>query len=367
MNLKQWIEDKIRENSWEQRLNEDSPYEDNASIIAKLSKVPKTKIKAKRYGYKTPKKIEISNEVPEINEKKNKEASKLAEKYNDAFEYEDFGITNETPWIDGVGYTEEPKSVYEDMSLLSRGFKPHTGKEYNNALKDFLMEGVDEGFQTKSEAMDQFRNSKVDPSVFTKKDVQKYEDLFGNLDKDEIIVTNKYSDEYIPSEYKTAVDLYNDIPKTYKLYENPDFAWENLEKELPEVSEFGTELKPYNKKKDGYNKHPLYKWYLDQDNAGNKYATTLKDFESVFDATAPIDNIEGATRWGLTDWGDKASKHVAKMDDISKENRYYIMKQIAEGIDKIKNRTDLSSEQKTKLLEKFRTNMNKEIDLMKDF
>lgn len=35
MNLKQWIEDKIRENSWEQRLNEDSPYEDNAILLAK--------------------------------------------------------------------------------------------------------------------------------------------------------------------------------------------------------------------------------------------------------------------------------------------------------------------------------------------
>lgn len=46
MNLKQWIEDKIRENSWEQRLNEDSPYEDNALSIAKaiLKKTKKGKI-----------------------------------------------------------------------------------------------------------------------------------------------------------------------------------------------------------------------------------------------------------------------------------------------------------------------------------
>ena len=229
------------------------------------------------------------------------------------------------------------------------------------------MEGVDEGFPTKAEAMDQYRNSKVKPSVFTDKDIQKYNNLFGNLDKDEIIVTNNYTDEYIPDEYKTAVDLYNDIPKTYNLYENPDFAWENNEAELPEISKFRTKLKPYNKKEDGYYRHPLYEWYLDQNKVGNKYATTLKDFESVFDATAPIDNIEGATRWGLTDWGDKANKHVAKMDDISKANRYIIMKRIAEGIDKIKNRTDLSSEEKTELLEKFRTNMNKEIDAMRDF
>ena len=367
MNLKQWIEDKIRENSWEQRLNEDSPYEDNASLIAKLSKVPKTKIKAKRYGYKTPKKIEISDVAPEMDEKKYKEANKLSEKYSDAFEYGDIDVTEYTPWLTNAEYTEPPKSVYEYMSMVSRGLKPYTGKEYNNALKDYLMEGVDEGFQTKAEAMDQYRNSKVKPSVFTDKDVQKYENLFGNLDKDEIIVTNNYTDEYIPDEYKTAVDLYNDIPKTYNLYENPDFAWENIEAELPEVSEYRTELKPYNKNKDDYYSHPLYKWYLDQNNAGNKYATTLKDFESVFDATAPIDNIEGATRWGLTDWGDKANKHVAKMDDISNENRYIIMKRIAEGIDNIKNRTDLSSEDKIKLLVKFRNDMNREIDAMKDF
>ena len=82
MNLKQWIEDKIRENSWEQRLNEDSPYEDNASLIAKLSKVPKTKIKAKRYGYKTPKEIEISDVAPEMDEKKYKEANKQEERNN---------------------------------------------------------------------------------------------------------------------------------------------------------------------------------------------------------------------------------------------------------------------------------------------
>ena len=35
MNLREWIEDKIRENSWENRLNEESPYEDNAISIAK--------------------------------------------------------------------------------------------------------------------------------------------------------------------------------------------------------------------------------------------------------------------------------------------------------------------------------------------
>ena len=367
MNLKQWIEDKIRENSWEQRLNEDSPYEDNASLIAKLSKVPKTKIKAKRYGYKTPKKIEISDVAPEMDEKKNKEANKLAGKYYDAFEYKDLNVLEDTPWLNSTEYIEPPKSVYEDMSMFSRNFRPYTGKEFNEFLKDYLMEGVEEGFQTKAEAMKEFRNSKVKPSVFTDKDVQKYNNLFGNLDKDEIIVSNNYTDEYIPDEYKTAVDLYNDIPKTYNLYKNPDFAWEYIEKELPEISEFRTELKPYNKKKDGYDRHPLYEWYLDQNDVGNKYATTLKDFESVFDATAPIDNIEGATRWGLTDWGDKANKHVAIMDDISKENRYRIMKHIAEGIDKIKNRTDLSSEEKIKLLEKFRTSMNKEIEFMKDF
>lgn len=367
MNLRQWIEDKIRENSWEQRLNEDSPYEDNASIMAKLSKVPKTKIKAKRYGYKTPKKIEISDVAPEMDEKKYKEASKLAEKYNDAFEYDELNVIENTPWLTDATYTEYPKSVYENMSMVSRGFKPYTGKEYNRSLKDYLMDGVNEGFLTKAEAMNNYRNSKVKPSVFTNKDVQKYNNLYGNLDKDEIIVTNNFTDEYIPDEYKTAVDLYNDIPKTYNLYDNPDFAWENLEAELPEVRDFTMELKPYNKKKYGYDKHPLYKWYLDQNDVGNKYATTLKDFESVFDATAPIDNIEGATRWGLTDWGDKANKHVVKMNDITKENRYSIMKRIAKGIDNIKNRTDLSSEDKIELLKKFRYDMNREIDAMKDF
>ena len=35
MNLREWIEDKIRENSWENRLNEESPYEANAISIAK--------------------------------------------------------------------------------------------------------------------------------------------------------------------------------------------------------------------------------------------------------------------------------------------------------------------------------------------
>lgn len=35
MNLREWLEDKIRENSWENRLNEESPYEDNAISIAK--------------------------------------------------------------------------------------------------------------------------------------------------------------------------------------------------------------------------------------------------------------------------------------------------------------------------------------------
>lgn len=35
MNFREWIEDKIRENSWENRLNEESPYEDNAISIAK--------------------------------------------------------------------------------------------------------------------------------------------------------------------------------------------------------------------------------------------------------------------------------------------------------------------------------------------
>lgn len=367
MNLKEWIEDKIRENSWEQRLNEDSPYEDIVSIIAKLSKVPKTKIKAKRYGYKTPKKIEISDVAPEMDEKKYKEANKLAEKYNDAFEYSDLDIIEETPWLSSVEYTEPPKSVYENMSMFSRGFKPYTGKEYNKFLKDYLMESVDEGYITKAEGMDNYSNSKVKPSVFTNKDIQKYNNLFGNLDKDEIIVTNNITDEYIPDEYKTAVDLYNDIPKTYNLYGNPDFAWEYIEAELPKINEFRTDLKPYNKKKDGYDRHPLYKWYLDQNDVGNKYATTLKDFESVFDATAPIDNIEGATRWGLTDWGDKANKHVAIMDDISTENRYSIMKRIAKGIDNIKNRTDLSYKEKIELLVKFRNEMNREIDAMKDF
>ncbi len=35
MDLREWLEDKIRENSWEHRLNEESPYEDNAISIAK--------------------------------------------------------------------------------------------------------------------------------------------------------------------------------------------------------------------------------------------------------------------------------------------------------------------------------------------
>ena len=35
MNLREWLEDKIRENSWENRLNEESPYEANAISIAK--------------------------------------------------------------------------------------------------------------------------------------------------------------------------------------------------------------------------------------------------------------------------------------------------------------------------------------------
>lgn len=35
MSLREWIEDKIRENSWENRLEQDSPYEDNAISIAK--------------------------------------------------------------------------------------------------------------------------------------------------------------------------------------------------------------------------------------------------------------------------------------------------------------------------------------------
>lgn len=35
MDLREWLENKIRENSWEYRLNEESPYEDNAISIAK--------------------------------------------------------------------------------------------------------------------------------------------------------------------------------------------------------------------------------------------------------------------------------------------------------------------------------------------
>ena len=151
MNLKQWIEDKIRENSWEQRLNEDSPYEDNASLIAKLSKVPKKKVEE-------GKTVQVRDYLPEIDEKKQEILDRTGQSqhelsYPETGSYSDFSYDE-----DGANWRQYDKSNnmgsnYKDVfgDYKTTVYSP---KDHNAEFKDYLDEMVGEDMMDKSEARD---------------------------------------------------------------------------------------------------------------------------------------------------------------------------------------------------------------------
>ena len=190
MNLKQWIEDKIRENSWEQRLNEDSPYEDNASIIAKLSKVPKKKVKLKN-----GKTVQVRDYLPEIDEKKQEILDRTGQSqhelsYPETGSYSDFSYDE-----DGANWRQNEK--YNNMG---RNYKDVFGdykttvynpKYHNAEFKDYLDESVAEGYMNKSEARDLYADREYQGEKLKQanKDTKDYQKLINGLTEENAIVS----------------------------------------------------------------------------------------------------------------------------------------------------------------------------------
>lgn len=190
MNLKQWIEDKIRENSWEQRLNEDSPYEDNASLIAKLSKVPKKKVKLKN-----GKTVQVRDYLPEIDEKKQEildrtGKTQLELSYPETGSYSDFSYDEE-------GANWRPRESENNMGSNYRDVfgdyntTVYTPKDHNAEFKDYLYEGVDEGIMDRAEARDLYADREFQGEKLKQanKDVKEYKKLINGLTEENAIVS----------------------------------------------------------------------------------------------------------------------------------------------------------------------------------
>ena len=118
MDLREWLEDKIRENSWENRLNEESPYEANAISIAKPI------LKRAKNG-----KIAVD-----------KKRTKLAQEFAKKKGYDNYDLSNDEPFELRGGFTgdalggdysvfESDKKLFEDME-----------KEYPGITKDIILE-----------------------------------------------------------------------------------------------------------------------------------------------------------------------------------------------------------------------------------
>ena len=190
MNLREWLEDKIRENSWEQRLNEDSPYEDNASIIAKLSKVPKKKVKLKN-----GKTVQVRDYLPEIDEKKQEILDRTGQtqhelSYPETGQYRDFSYDEE-----GANWRPNDKdnNMGSNYRYVFGDYKDriYNPKDHNAEFKDYLDEGVDEGFMDKSEARNLyadriFQGEKLKQANRETKDYQK---LINGLTEENAIVS----------------------------------------------------------------------------------------------------------------------------------------------------------------------------------
>lgn len=230
MNLKQWIEDKIRENSWEQRLNEDSPYEDNASLIAKLSKVPKKKVKLKN-----GKTVQVRDYLPEIDEKKQEILDRTGQSqhelsYPETGSYSDFSYDE-----DGANWRQ-----YDKYNNMGNNYKDVFGdykttvyspKDHNAEFKDYLDEMVGEDMMDKSEARDLYADREYQGEKLKQanKDTKDYQKLINGLTEENAIVSPYKLEDKIDqftsdAEWKAKQERaakYRDYLKNkYKLPEN---------------------------------------------------------------------------------------------------------------------------------------------------
>ena len=235
MNLREWLEDKIRENSWEQRLNEDSPYEDNASIIAKLSKVPKKKVKLKN-----GKTVQVRDYLPEIDEKKQEILERTGQSqhelsYPETGQYSDYSYdedganwrNNEKDYNMGSDY----RNVFGDYKN-----KVYTPKDHNAEFKDYLDESVGEGYMDKSEARDLYSDREYQGEKLKQanKDTKDYQKLINGLTEENAIVS-PYKLEAKIAEFtsdakrkarKERAEKYRDYLKNkYNLPENEDLYY----------------------------------------------------------------------------------------------------------------------------------------------
>ena len=160
MNLREWLEDKIRENSWENRLNEESPYEDNAISIAKpiLKRLKNGKIEVDKKRTKLAQEFakKTGQDIPELiwhnpfdldgslaNDALGSEWSHSNNKFFDDLEKEYPGITKdiivESPSIHEVpmyynNYNKKNNMVYRMDWEYDKNF------ETNPNPKDYITE-----------------------------------------------------------------------------------------------------------------------------------------------------------------------------------------------------------------------------------
>ena len=190
MDLKEWIENKIRENSWEHRLEEDSPYEDNASLIAKLSKVPKKKVKLKN-----GKTVQVRDYLPEIDEKKQEilERTGLSQhelSYPETGQYSDYSYDEDgTNWRNNKEDNNKG-SNYRDV-FGDYKTRVYTPKDHNAEFKDYLDEAVGEGYMDKSEARDLYADREYQGEKLKQanKDTKDYQKLINGLTEENAIVS----------------------------------------------------------------------------------------------------------------------------------------------------------------------------------
>lgn len=118
MSLREWIEDKIRENSWQNRLEQDSPYEDNAISIAKPI------LKRAKNG-----KIAVD-----------KKRTKLAQEFADKYGRKDQEFLGDKPFYLGGPDTEH--AIGGDWSWYNpdKKFYDALEKEYPGITKDIIVE-----------------------------------------------------------------------------------------------------------------------------------------------------------------------------------------------------------------------------------
>lgn len=156
MDLREWLENKIRENSWDYRLNEDSPYEDNAISIAKpiLKRAKNGKIAvdkkrtkqfqdfAKNYngnGYGSIRSDRMfTNDEPISN---TYDLNKFAFPGDDWDFYNDLeakypGITRDII-IEGDGYSERPYYSWEEDAWKTQQLYNDTKFDPNGKIEDY--------------------------------------------------------------------------------------------------------------------------------------------------------------------------------------------------------------------------------------